>query len=121
MANTILITTSGLVGLQIAPHPAMATVPLASQFLGTMLAIFLFLRGIIQIQGAFAVKPENGWGWLLFGGILAILLGVLLMMKWPIGGMLAIGIFIGIELLFSGITVLMFGGDLRRAAKAQGG
>ncbi len=38
MANTILITTSGLVGLQIAPHPALATVPLASQFLGTMLS-----------------------------------------------------------------------------------
>ncbi len=38
IANTILITTSGLVGLTIAPNPAMATIPLASQFLGTMLA-----------------------------------------------------------------------------------
>ena len=38
MANTILITTSGLVGLTIAPNPAMATIPLAAQFLGTMLA-----------------------------------------------------------------------------------
>ena len=105
-----------LVGILLILQPL-----LALGFLGTLLAIFLFLRGIIQIQGAFAVKPENGWGWLLFGGILAILLGVLLMMEWPDGGMVAIGIFIGIELLFSGITVLMFGGDLRRAAKAQGG
>ncbi len=40
MANTILITTSGLVGLTIAPSPALATVPLAAQFLGTMLATF---------------------------------------------------------------------------------
>lgn len=38
MANTILVTTSGLVGLAIAPYPALATVPLASQFLGTMIA-----------------------------------------------------------------------------------
>lgn len=38
MANTILITTSGLVGLTIAPNPALATIPLAAQFLGTMLA-----------------------------------------------------------------------------------
>jgi len=92
--------------------------PLAGlSFLGTLLAIFLFLRGIVQIQAAFTVKPEKGWGWLLFGGILAILLGVLLMMNWPIGGMWAIGVFIGIELLFSGITVLMFGGTLRDVAK----
>lgn len=40
IANTILITTSGLVGLAIAPSPALATVPLAAQFLGTMLATF---------------------------------------------------------------------------------
>jgi uncharacterized membrane protein HdeD (DUF308 family) len=90
-------------------------------FLGTLLAIFLFMRGIIQIQASFAVNPEKGWGWLLFGGLLAILLGVFLMMSWPLGGMWAIGVFIGIELLFSGVTVLMFGGDLRSAAKAAGG
>jgi len=85
--------------------------------LGTLLAVFLFIRGVIQIQAAFTVKPEKGWGWLLFGGILAILLGVLLMMGWPLAGIWAIGVFIGIELLFSGITVLMFGGDLRDVAK----
>lgn len=87
-------------------------------FLGTLLAIFLFLRGIVQIQASFAVKPKKGWGWLLFGGLLAIFLGVLLMMNWPIGGMWAIGVFIGIELLFTGMTVLLFGSDLRGVAKA---
>ena len=86
-------------------------------FLGTLLAIFLFLRGIIQIQASFAVKPEKGWGWLLFGGILAIVLGVLLMAKWPLAGMWAFGVFVGIELLFTGMTVLMFGSDLREVAK----
>ena len=38
MANTIQITTSALVGLQIAPSPALATLPLAAQFVGNMLA-----------------------------------------------------------------------------------
>lgn len=105
-----------VVGILVLLHPLAGL-----GFLGTLLAIFLFMRGILQIQGSFIVKPEKGWGWLLFGGILAILLGVLLMMKWPIGGMWAIGVFIGIELLFSGVTVLLFGGDLRDAAKAKGG
>jgi uncharacterized membrane protein HdeD (DUF308 family) len=89
-------------------------------FLGTLLAILLFMRGIMQIQGSFIVKPEKGWGWMLFGGLLAILLGILLMKGWPLTGMWAIGVFIGIELLFTGITVLLFGGDMRNAAKAQG-
>ncbi|MFV1959859.1 MAG: HdeD family acid-resistance protein [Planctomycetota bacterium] len=96
--------------------------PLAGlNILGTILMIFLFMRGILQVQGAFIVKPERGWGWLLFGGLLALLLGVLLMAHWPIAGMWAIGVFIGIELLFTGITVLLFGADLRDAAKTTGG
>jgi len=36
MANTILISVSPLVGLQLAPSPALATLPLGFQFLGAM-------------------------------------------------------------------------------------
>ncbi len=36
MANTIAISTSPLVGIQHAPDPALATLPLGFQFLGTM-------------------------------------------------------------------------------------
>ena len=38
MANTIQTTTSALVGLQIAPDPALATMPLAAQFVGNMVS-----------------------------------------------------------------------------------
>ena len=105
-----------VVGVLVILHPLAGL-----GFLGTLLAIFLFMRGILHLQAAFIVKPARGWGWLLFGGILAILLGVLLMMNWPLAGMWAIGVFIGIEFLFSGMTVLLFGGDLRNAATSAGG
>lgn len=67
MANTILITTSGLVGLQIAPDPAMATIPLAAQFLGTMLATMpaSLLMGRIGRRGG-----------LLIGGLFGIAAGL---------------------------------------------
>jgi len=89
-------------------------------FLGTLLAIYLFVRGLLQIQASFVVKPARGWGWLLFGGILAIVFGVFLMMGWPLTVMWAVGVFVGIELLFSGTTLLLFGGDLRAIAKQAG-
>lgn len=38
MCNTIVISTAPLVGLQYAPDPSLATVPLGAQFLGTMAA-----------------------------------------------------------------------------------
>jgi MFS family permease len=37
MCNTIVISTAPLVGLQLAPTPGLATLPLGAQFVGTML------------------------------------------------------------------------------------
>ncbi|MFO7663642.1 MAG: MFS transporter [Chloroflexota bacterium] len=68
MANTILITTSALVGLAIAPNPAMATIPLAAQFFGTMLATFpaSLLMGRVGRRGG-----------LVLGGLFGIASGLL--------------------------------------------
>jgi MFS family permease len=38
MCNTIVISAAALIGLQLAPAPALATVPLGLQFIGTMTA-----------------------------------------------------------------------------------
>lgn len=68
MANTILISTSGLVGLMIAPRPALATVPIACQFLGTMLTTMpasLLMARIGRRAG------------LLLGGLFGIAAGLL--------------------------------------------
>ena len=94
---------------------------IGASMLAILVAIFFLISGIVQLQIAFAMKPEKGWGWVLFGGILSVLLGVLLFAKWPLGGMMAVGIFIGIELIFRGMTIVMFGSDLRGAAKAAEG
>ncbi len=68
MANTILITTSGLVGLSIAPDPAMATLPLAAQFLGTMLATF---------PASLLMARVGRRGGLVLGGLFGIASGLL--------------------------------------------
>ena len=70
-------------------------------------SIFLIADGVARSFWAFQMRPVRGWGWFLFGGVLAILLGILLLMKWPSTGIWAIGLFIGIHILFSGWTMVM--------------
>lgn len=84
-------------------------------------AIFLLLRGMMQIAVAFQLKPAQGWGWVLFSGAAALLLGILLFAKWPLSGLWAVGVFLGVELLFSGWTLVFAGRTLRDAAKAMKG
>ena len=85
--------------------------------LALFVAIPFFLRGARQIWASLKIRPEDGWGWLLFGGALALLLGIFLLANWPLGGMVAVGVFIGIEMLFEGVMLLRFGGALREAAE----
>ncbi len=95
MANTILITTSGLVGLAIAPNPAMATIPLASQFLGTMLATMpaSLLMGRIGRRAG-----------LVLGGLFGIasgLLGAYAIVQASFGLFIAAGLLYGVFAAFS--------------------
>ena len=49
--------------------------------LGTLtlfLAAYCFVSGVVEAIYAFQVKPVPGWSWLLFGGIVSLLLGVMI-------------------------------------------
>ena len=66
---------------------------------------------------AFQVKPNAGWGWALFNGIMSVILGAMIWSQFPLSGAWAIGILIGARLIFSGWTLIMFGMTARSAAK----
>jgi uncharacterized membrane protein HdeD (DUF308 family) len=73
------------------------------------LAAYFLVDGICEIIAAFKMKPESGWGWMLFNGIVAAVLGFLLWRQWPVSGSYAIGILFGIHILMSGIVMIVVG------------
>jgi len=81
------------------------------------LAIYLLISGISEVFMSFQIRPAKGWGWALFSGILAVLLGAIIWNQFPLSGAWAIGILIGIRLFFSGWALLMLGLAARGAAK----
>lgn len=81
------------------------------------LAIYLLISGISEVLMSFQLRPAKGWGWALFSGILALLLGAIIWNQFPLSGAWAIGILIGIRLFFSGWALLMLGLAARSAAK----
>jgi len=85
----------------------------------TLLLIAYFLvDGISEILAAFQVKPEPGWGWLLFGGIVSVLLALMLWRQFPLSGLWAPGILVGVRLLFSGMAMISVGAVARQVGKA---
>jgi uncharacterized membrane protein HdeD (DUF308 family) len=77
---------------------------LALASLTLFLAAYFIVDGIFEIIEAF-----DGWGWMLFGGIVSILLGFMIWKQWPVSGAWAIGILVGIKLIFAGMAMAMIG------------
>jgi len=79
------------------------------------IAVFLIVIGVMRIVTGLKVKDEiNEWGWLVFGGVLSIILGLLIYAQWPMSGLWVIGLFISIELIIQGFNAIV----LSRIVKA---
>lgn len=101
-----------VVGVLVLMHPIAGLA-----FLSTLIVVMMLIHGILLISSALQIKPEDGWGWILFGGILSVVLAVILILK-PTKALWLPGLLVGIDLLFSGWTILFTGGAVRSRGKA---
>lgn len=89
--------------------------PLAGLLTLTLfLAIYLLIEGILEIILSFQITRNGRW-WLMFEGIITIILAVMIWRTWPFSTIWAIGTLVGISMLFSGFSRLMFSLSCRRA------
>ncbi|WP_448097282.1 HdeD family acid-resistance protein [Luteibacter yeojuensis] len=100
-----------LLGLIIVVMPVVGAATLALWF-----ATLLFIGGFIRSALAFVVKPLAGWGWVLFDGLLSILLAILLVIGWPGSSIAIIGFITGFWLMVTGLWRLMLAGSATSAA-----
>jgi uncharacterized membrane protein HdeD (DUF308 family) len=87
---------------------------LASTMLTALLAWVLILIGITRLIMAGALRGAKGWGWLILAGVVAIVLGVLILVQWPYSGLWVLGLFIAIELLMCGWSYIFLAIAARR-------
>jgi uncharacterized membrane protein HdeD (DUF308 family) len=65
------------------------------------------LEAILEFVLGFTLRPLPGSGWLLFDGIITLILAVMIWRTWPGGAQWIIGTLVGISMLVSGTTRLM--------------
>lgn len=74
-----------------------------------ILAVFLMIEGIAFIIGAFKLRAHAGWVWTLINGIAALVLGVMVYIRWPFDSLWVLGLFFGINSIFWGVSLLALG------------
>jgi len=71
------------------------------------IAAYLLVEGVLEVTLALQIRPTRAWGWLLFDGVVTLILALMIWRAWPVGSELVIAILVGISMLFSGISRLM--------------
>jgi len=100
-------------GGYLAFHPG-----LALESITLAVAMIFFVEAVLEIAVFFQFRPLAGSGWILFDGIVTLLLAYLIWHPWPSSSAWAIGILLGINLIVSGVTRLMFSVEARKVLKA---
>jgi uncharacterized membrane protein HdeD (DUF308 family) len=72
-----------------------------------VLAVFLTFEGILELVFYFQIEQRRQAGWVLFDGIVTLILGMLIWLHWPSSSIWVIGTLVGISLIFSGVARLM--------------
>lgn len=85
-----------VVGIMLLMNPAVGAITLT-----LLLAAFYTVSGLFKIVAAISNRFAH-WGWMLFSGIISLVLGLMIWAEWPISGLWVIGLFIGIDLIILG-------------------
>jgi uncharacterized membrane protein HdeD (DUF308 family) len=87
---------------------------LAAAVLTLLLGFALVASGIMRIVLAFSMKQEMPWVWVAVSGVITLLLGLIILVHWPVSGLYILGLFLGIDLIIAGMGWIGIGLGLKR-------
>ena len=90
------------VGILLLAYPLSGVVTLT-----LLLALFFVLDGVSKISLAWSFKGNSQWGWLVFSGILSLILAFLIGSQLPGSAAWVIGLLVGINMVFFGTALIM--------------
>ena len=92
-----------VVGFMVLANPGEAALALT-----LLIALFLMFSGLFRIVVALILRFPH-WGWLILHGAVNLVLGIAIWRQWPLSGLWVIGLFVGIDMIFNGWSLVMLG------------
>jgi uncharacterized membrane protein HdeD (DUF308 family) len=105
----LLVVAYGFAGIYMLMHPLLGVLSLT-----LVLAVFLLFEGVLELVLYFQIRRRPHAGWVLFDGVVTLILGILIWIHWPSSALWIIGTLVGISLIFSGISRFMLSTAIRK-------
>ena len=97
-----------IVGILLIANPGASALALTA-----LLATFFIVGGLFRTVVA-AVEHVPGRSWAIFNGVINVALGVMIWVHWPASAFWVIGLFIAVDLIFTGWWFIMLATGVRR-------
>jgi uncharacterized membrane protein HdeD (DUF308 family) len=112
---TWLVLSLLLGALYIAAGAATFENPLLAAIVLTLvLGISLTVSGITRIILGIAMRQSAPWFGVVLSGCLTFLLGVVVLVHWPVSSVYVLGLFLGIDLVMAGAARIAIGFGLKK-------
>jgi uncharacterized membrane protein HdeD (DUF308 family) len=99
-----------IIGFILVTRPAVS-----AEAITLVIAFYFLVTGVVAIGFALSSHIQGQWLY-VFDGLVSVGLGGLLLAGWPVTGLWAIGLFIGIDLILKGGAIVALGLSLRGIA-----
>jgi uncharacterized membrane protein HdeD (DUF308 family) len=106
--HLLLAILFGIVGVMMLTRPVVS-----AETWTLVISVFFLIGGLYQLIASLWTHLP-GWGWHALSGVVASVLGVLILVGWPASGLWVIGLFVGIALVFYGWAWIALAIGLRK-------
>ncbi len=111
VSSLLLAILTAILGLVIALFPLQGAITLTM-----VLTAYFIAHGIASLMFAFSVKDHTGrWGLLILSGIIDLVLAGLVIAGWPSTAVWILGLYVGINMLFTGFALVFAALGARQA------
>lgn len=86
----------------------------AAVLLTLFLGASLIASGAVRLFLAFSMKRESPWVWVALSGAITLLLGLLIVTRWPVNSVYILGLFLGFDLIMAGAGWVSVGLSLKQ-------
>ena len=81
----------------------------ATAAVAILLAAYFFFDAFASFQMGLDLKPLKGWWIAVLNGVLSFILGIIMVIGWPITAPFTVGIIVGVSFLMDGFVLIYLG------------
>ena len=94
--------------------------PLAGMVaLSLIIVAVLLASGVVRIYAALQLRPEDGWGWIMASGALAVVAALVIWASFPGSSLWLLGLIAGIAFIGEGWSLMFIGLAARKIARTM--